>query len=322
MSSSNVRRPLALSLLAGGAFALAACGGGSGSSSGSGSLTMSVTDAPVDEADNVYVQFSSVTLKPSDADEDGGDGDGEDDSGDNPAFVTFEFDQPKRIDLLEQQNGNSALLLEDEEVEAGNYDWIRLGVDLGQGETVIVIDGQQHDLEIPSGAQTGLKLVSGFTVPTGGALDLTIDFDLRKSIVEEGTGDFKLKPALRLVNDDDTGEIAVSATDTYVSANQCGTDTTKQAVYVFEGSGVAPDDVDGNDAEPVTTVQVTNEDGDDTYTGVAGFLEAGTYTVAYTCNPEDDDPEADDDLTFMDDIDIEVTAGETSDYDLPLPSDS
>ncbi len=65
-------------------------------------------------------------------------------------------------------------------------------------------------------------------------------------------------------------------------------------------------------------MQVRDEDGDGTFTGTAGFLEAGTYTVAYVCDPEDDDPEAGDDLSFIDPVDVEVTAGETAEYNLPL----
>ena len=94
--------------------------------------------------------------------------------------------------------------------------------------------------------------------------------------------------------------------------------------------GEEPDDIDGKDPEPVTTASLTNEDGDDTYTGKAAFLEPGTYTVAFTCNPEDDvapdgdtpsDKDAaddDDTVTFQDAVDREVKAGETATYDLPL----
>lgn len=299
----RMRRALGAGVILAGTAALAACGGGSSSDgSGTGSLSLGVTDAPVDSARNVFVEFSSVTLKPADGEP-----------------FTVELDEPKQIDLLAQQNGNSELLLENEQVTAGAYDWVRLGVDLdGSRDTYLVLDdGGEHELEIPSGSQTGLKLVSGFSVRDGGSLDLTIDFDLRKSVVESAD-EYKLKPALRLVNNDEAGEIAVTATDTYVSDNQCGSDPSRQAVYVFEGGDVTPDDVDGAEPDPVTTVQVRDEDADGTYAGTAGFLEAGTYTVAYTCDPEDDDPEAEDSLTFMDVVDIEVTAGETAEYKLPL----
>ncbi len=297
----RMRRALGAGMILAGTAALAACGGGSSSDgSGTGSLSLGVTDAPVDSARNVFVEFSSVTLKPADGEP-----------------FTVELDEPMQIDLLAQQNGNSELLLENEQVTAGAYDWVRLGVDLdGTRDTYLVLDdGGEHELEIPSGSQTGLKLVSGFSVRDGDSLDLTIDFDLRKSVVESA-GEYKLKPALRLVNNADAGEIDVTVQGQYITDN-CA-DADAQAVYVFSGAGVTPDDVDSNDPDPITTVRITDEDADGTYTGTAGFLEAGDYTVAFTCNPEDDDPEVDDDLTFIDPVDVEVTAGETAEYNLPL----
>lgn len=330
-SKYDIRRAAGAVAVAAGVALLTACGGsgdGSSTDSGSGSLTVGVTDAPVDDAEHVYVQFSSITLKPSGVDEEDdaeaeaeGNDEGTGNNGDGPPFETITFDEPRRIDLLDQQHGNSALLIEDEAVPAGDYEWIRLGVDSGQGESVIVIDGGENDLRIPSGAQTGLKLVTPFTVENGGTLDLTIDFDLRKSVVATGNGEFILKPALRLVRTDETGEIAVSATETYVSNNQCGSDPGKNAVYVFEGD-VVPDDVDGNEPDPITTV-LDSDDSDGKFTGTAGFLEPGTYTVTYVCDAEDDDPSADEDdnggLTFLDiDDAVEVEAGETAEYNLPL----
>jgi len=290
------RAARAISIVAGVTF-LAACGGGS-SGSGSGSLSLGVTDAPVDSAQNVFVEFSSVTLKPAEGEP-----------------FTIDFEEPKQIDLLDQQNGKSELLLTDERVRAGAYNWIRLGVNLdGEQDTYLVLDNGEHELDIPSGRQTGLKLVSGFSVSDGGSLNLTIDFDLRKSIVESD-GEYKLKPALRLVNNDEVGHIAVSATETYVSGHQCGSSAAKNAVYVFAGD-VTPDDVDGNDPDPITTV-LDSDDSDGAFTGTAAFLEPGTYTVAYDCDAEDDQPTTDESLTFSDVRNVDVESGETAAYSLP-----
>lgn len=298
----RMRRAFGLGVTLAGIAALAACGGGSsGDGSGTGSLSLGVTDAPVDSARNVFVEFSSITLKPADGEP-----------------FTVRFDEPKQIDLLAQRNGDSELLIENEEVTAGAYDWVRLGVNLdGAGDTYLVLnDGREPELEIPSGRQTGLKLVSGFFVADGGSLDLTIDFDLRKSVVESGN-EYRLKPALRLINNADAGEIDVTVQGQYITDNCDNADA--QAVYVFTGTDTTPDDVDGSDPDPVASARITDGDADGIYTGTAGFLEAGVYTVAFTCNPEDDDPEADDDeVTFIDPVDVEVTAGETVEHNLPL----
>ena len=39
--------------------------------------------------------------------------------------------------------------------------------------------GEECEMRVPSGDQTGLKLVRGFTVGAGTITDFTIDFDLR-----------------------------------------------------------------------------------------------------------------------------------------------
>jgi len=315
----------------GAAVTLSACGGSgggaadtSGVSSQQGSLTLAVTDGPVDEADHVFVQFSSVTLKPAAGE----------------AF-TIEFDVPKRVDLLAQRNGNSALLLQDEAVLATEYDWIRLGVDLGPGETVIVIGGAEHDLQIPSGAQTGLKLVSGFTVPELGTLALTIDFDLRKSIIRTGKPAappgkpaftsappppvYKLRPALRLLETGAVGHVAVSATQNYV-ATTCAGDPAP-VVYIFAGGGVMPDDIEpdadkdtpADEVDPVTSAALEQDPDSGDYTGIAGFLDPGIYTAAFLCDAGADGADTNDALTFVDPADVEVLQDTTAGYDLPLP---
>ena len=73
----------------------------------------------------------------------------------------------------------------------------------GNNSYVQMADGSVHGLLVPSGAETGLKLVSGFTVPSSGVVDYTVDFDLRKAITcPPGQAPACiLKPAERLVAD-------------------------------------------------------------------------------------------------------------------------
>lgn len=114
--------------------------------------------------------------------------------------VQFVFDEPRSIDLLQLQGNASASLVSGEQATAGQYEWIRLHVNAVEDNVmdsyIEFNDGTQQELNIPSGAQTGLKLVSGFTVPAGGATGFTIDFDLRKSITSPpGMSAAILKPA-------------------------------------------------------------------------------------------------------------------------------
>lgn len=246
--------------------------------SGSGSLSLDVTDAPIDSAEAVNVVFTGVDIRAA-----------------SGALVEVTYDEPRTINLLDLQGGTTASLLDDETLTAGDYEWIRLRVDATKeagGSNLILDGGAEHDLFIPSGAQTGLKLVSGFTVPVNGSVAFTIDFDLRKSVVE-ANGSYMLKPALRLVDNSEVGSISGTVSSTVVTENCSG------AVYVYEGANVEPGDVGGEGNEPLVTALVdTSGTGVTGYDYTVAFLTEGEYTVAFTCDADQDNPEAADTLTF------------------------
>ena len=164
---------------------LVACPGNDG---GTGHLSLSITDAPVDGATHVVVRFTGVEVKPADRDS-----------------LSFDFDTPRSIDLLALDGGDTEPLLNDVEVPAGRYEWVRLKVEAAADGTldsyIELDDGSQHELDVPSGSQTGLKLVGGLSVPDGGAAAYTLDFDLRKSVHEpmNASDAYTLRPTLRIV---------------------------------------------------------------------------------------------------------------------------
>lgn len=292
------------------ALTLASCGGDSSDNNDDSKqpaqLSIGVTDAPVDDAMHVYVEFSGVTLIRAGVDDDD---ENDDDSDDDNLIITF--DENHRIDLLAYQYGESYQLLDDEEIPAGEYAQMRLMVETDElDDTVIVFnDGSSYELTVPSGDQTGLKLVSGFTATAGGEIDLMLDFDLRKSIVETGNGEYKLKPTIRVIDLAEYGDIQGSVTQGLCDAED------SMAVYVYEGAVTEPEDL-GADAEPLATGSV---DTDLTYE--ISYLTPGTYTVALTCDADLDDPEADDDAFgsgegFADvSGELTVTNDEDTEYD-------
>lgn len=284
--------------------ALAACGGGGGSASGggSGTFSLSVTDAPVDDAQQVVVTFTAVTLKPDEGD-----------------AITITLDTPRTIDLLDYQNGQSVSLVQDESVTAGDYAWIRLTLDESNNTYIVDSMGHQHPLTIPSSAQTGLKLNNSFTLSNNEDLAYTIDFDLRKSVHMTGTGSYMMRPTLRMVKDDEAGTLTGSV-DAGLIASECTSSSDVPAVYVFE-SGDSVDDMDGDDGDPVATVKIEK---DGVYDYTVSPLEAGTYTVAFTCDAQLDDAEdgdnsTDDDddasMTFVGEDTVTITAGQTTTHD-------
>jgi hypothetical protein len=67
---------------------------------------------------------------------------------------------------------------------------------------VVLADGTMHQLNLSSQANTGLKIPPGqivggpLTVSAGQSVDLNIDFNACASIIQQGNGEFRLKPVL------------------------------------------------------------------------------------------------------------------------------
>jgi len=296
------------------AAAISACGGSGsgGDSAATGTVSFDVTDAPAMELSNVTIAFTGISLKPADGE-----------------WVEFNFDQPKTWNLLELQGGLSEPLITDEEVPAGNYTQLRLLIDT-DGSFVKLKD--QPDIEkslaVPSGEQSGLKLNGDFVVAANTETDFTIDFDVRKSIVNpqgQSLADYLLKPSLRLVNNLEVGSISGEVDYTTINSTRLADDQLADceyegSVYVYQGADIAPTDlnVDSEDVQPVMAVPVTDDDNDGMYTYTSAFLPAGDYTVAYSCQL--DDNQADDDLEFQGMQNVTVIAdSEVQAEPIPLP---
>jgi hypothetical protein len=295
--------------LAAATMLLVACGGGDGASTGT--LNLSVTDAPVDSADEVVVEFYGAELQPA-----------------NGSRVTFDFTSRCALDpascqinLLDLTGGASTLILDTETVPSGQYNWMRLLVNAQPNvrDSYIVVGGQEFELRIPSGDESGLKLNQGFVVPAGGTADFTIDFDLRKSVHDPvGSSDYILRPTLRIVDNTEVGSISGNVDPSFFASGTC-----TGAVYVFfDGTAGAPDDEDGigGGPDPITSALVP-DDGVHHYK--VAFLSEGDYLIAFTCDAAADDPAVDDDtatVSFLSQATVPVTAGADTTYDFPPPA--
>ncbi len=275
---------------------LAACGGGD--SGGDGRVTVNITDAPVDVAQEVWVKITGVAFKPE---------------GGAPEIVqTF---APRTLNLLQYQQGDVAVLLDDVSFTAGGYQWLRLIIESEPNvrDSYVMVDGAECELVVPSGAESGLKMNRGFSIPADGSLALTIDFDLRQSLrappgQSSGTSGactqgYLMRPTLRLVDDANVG--AISGTVTF----EAGTppEDCMPKVYLFSGSAT-PDDVEdgdvASDVDPLAVVGVSLPEGATSGTYRAAFIPAGSYTAAFTCS---DDTAADESLEFSPESGTAVT---------------
>ncbi len=282
---------------------LVACGGGSGgdNSPGTGKVSVGVTDAAIDDAERVVVEFTAVELKPQ-----------------SGSSILFTLDDPQQIDLLSVQGSEFEPLINAESVPSGQYNWIRLHMNDSDcnasltgnnpaGSYIELTGGGLEPLHVPSGSQSGLKLNSGFVIAAGGQTDLTIDFDVRKSVTAPNGQDCHfLKPSLRLVDNAEIGHIAGSVDLTGLNAERCNSGVS---VYLFEGFDAAADDISGSATDPITSAIVDQETAD----FEIGFVLSGDYTVALTCDGELDDPESDNpEVTFESTKNVTVSVGETT----------
>ena len=95
--------------------------------------------------------------------------------------------------LLDYQNGIDTLIAQTT-VPTGTLKEVRFV--LGS-QNSIKIDNVVYPLTIPSGSESGLKIK--LNKQLNAHLDsLVIDFDAALSIFQEGTGDYKLKPVLKI----------------------------------------------------------------------------------------------------------------------------
>jgi hypothetical protein len=228
----------------------------------------------------------------------------------------FDF-APRQIDLLALDGGGSEVLLADELLPAGDYESIRLKVNAGRSGSDSFIeldDGSVHPLFIPSGNQTGLKLIRGFTIGVGSTSNFTIDFDLRKSVVNPpGLGEpYILKPVLRMVNNLEVGTIQGTVATALIVAD------CVPSLYLYSGANVVPDDL-GSPTPPFASTAVSLDNASGAYRYKLAFLPVGANTVAFTCAADKDAADVDDAITFSAPVNVTVTAGMTSTADIAAP---
>jgi len=301
--------------LAGLALMLSACGGGGGSSSGSGSLSLGLTDGPVDDLEQVVVTFTEVIVHPANGGQD----------------LTFDMTEGgttsgMSVDLKTLGQGNSIRLLDDETLPAGHYSWIRLVINPDMTYVVESVGGAQLLLDCSSCDESHLKLNRSFNIVAEGLVDFTIDFDLRKSISLQEPNNipytnyqYKLRPTLRIIDTQVASAYISGTVDQGLVDLSPAMYPDECSVYVYTGdaSTVEPDDNCVNDLDPnacpqtdrpLTTAEVMQDLDSGLYTYQTGYLYPGTYTVALLC--EDDMAEADDDVTFLGEAQVDAVAGD------------
>ena len=293
---------LALVMTAG----VAACGGGDdGGASGPGTVSVSLTDAPACGFDQVNVTVSKVRVHQSSSADDTAAG-----------WTDITVNPPRKINLLDFNDPTQPIHVQPlglAPLEAGHYTQLRLVLIPNSGSSPlansIVLSGttQEIPLDTPSGIQSGVKLVHQFTVNSGQRVDLLLDFDACKSIVQTGNGKYKLKPVIKVIPfvlNGIQGFIDKTLTNVRVSAQQQGQiiretvlNTTTGEFFLAHldpGNYDVVISADGHATAVISGVPVANDSSITTIsTSGSPFTLASSATQningTVTLNPADDD---------------------------------
>jgi hypothetical protein len=174
-----------------------------------GRVNVHITDAPfpIDLVSSTIVTIDAVEIrKKADAEMD-----------DDEASFILLAEGETEIDLLELTNGITEQIAS-ADIEAGTYDMIRLHV---VNAKVILYDGTEFDLQIPSSYTSGLKvkIQPAVSISEGQTSDVLLDFDVNQSFIVKGNlnsqiGGFIFKPVVRGVYLGAAGRIEGNVSDT------------------------------------------------------------------------------------------------------------
>lgn len=189
---------------------------------GTARVAVRLTDAPGDY-DHVFIDVVGVEVKYQD-------NDGDEDT-ENTVILTNV--NAGVYDLLELTGGVS-VLLGDQEVPAGTISQMRLI--LGD-ENSVVVDGETFALSTPSAQQSGLKLQLDETLTDGVFYEFILDFDVDKSIVLQGNGNYQLKPVIRAAVAAESGAISGNVLPLGVQVQVVATDGLIEITSYTDGDG-------------------------------------------------------------------------------------
>lgn len=273
---------------------LSGCGGGSSNSG----LNVYIADGPIDSATSVVVTINAIHVTGT------------------SGTTDYTFPTPTPVNLYQDgQGGLSIYLLANGNLDAGTYQSISLDIDAKQGtsDSYLVLSTDTtaqpvHPLYIPDGQPTTITAPINFTMQNGGTKGITIDFDLRASIVQDpsNSNDYILYPKIRAVDNEKYGTISG------IVDNSLVTTACVPAVYIYSGD-VTPGDVNINatsgEVQPITSALLTINSTTSSYNFNASFLSPGKYTVAFTCQAGDDHADQADNITFNPVTTATVTTG-------------
>ncbi len=138
----------------------------------------------------------------------GGDWEDDEDEDEDSSFIVV-LDSPMVINLLELRNGVT-MLLSEMDIPAGSYNQVRIYI---SSATLMMTDGTEFDLEIPSALSSGLKIFiePALVIGEGETEELLLDIDLSRSLIILGSSDdpegFIFRPVIRSACNSTSGRV-------------------------------------------------------------------------------------------------------------------
>jgi len=254
--------------------ALVGCGG----ESDTATLTLGLTDAPVNGVTAVNLHINSIELKKN--------------------SDTFSFEVNQTVNLLDLQGSTSLNLVDQATLPSGQYQYIRVDVDQEQSSLTLEDGSEGVEFNIPSAAQSGLKLNSPFVLSANGNANFTLDFDVAKSLSLNNKG-YTMRPTIRIVDNSEVGHITGTVAGELASCEET------LSVYAFEGNGAEFQEIT-EAGGPITSAVVALNEDSLAYEFELGFLEAGEYRLDLICAT--DDPTQDDGISSLQNVTVSVSA--------------
>ncbi len=276
--TSNIKNfGLMLTIVCG--LGLISCGGGGSNGDvavGTGSASVALVDSASEDYAAVYVTINDIQFHL------GGNGN----SPNSWRSIQESIEYPVTVNLLELVNG-VRLDLGIVELPAGHHTQLRLiiGDEAEQGTinilsqthpyaNYVIIDKDPgdafnpeiHELKVPSGDKTGIKIVGGYNIEANQTTELILDFDACRSVVQAGkSGQWLLKPTIKMGETEGYSIIKGQVTDE--------TDNGLEGVLVSAqqyDSGAS----DVKDEVTVVASTITDENG-----FYSLFVEPGAYNI-------------------------------------------
>jgi hypothetical protein len=272
---------------------------------GPASLTLGFSDEAVEELKQVVIEVDSIRFRRS-----------------NVADIvvdTFTIDElglvdaaSFQMDLLTFRGRKQLLVIENLELDAATYSSVL--VTLLDGDVNLSYVQESDDTLKQLNQSLGGLSLPGFTLSSG-EQDYTVEFSLAQSLqYRTGADDYLLATNGIRVEDNSiaaslSGRVATSLFDTVSPCDAKPDPEEGNRIYLYQGTGLtdvqladvytaaSSNTIPDNAQAPFAVATLFQEETTGSWQYVFGYLPAGAYTLALSCNAADDDPVDFDEIT-------------------------